>query len=87
MARLRVMVSTQEVTEPRRGSNTGAWRQTRIMRLLGHVLGHAGVARHGVGQAEHPPLVAPGEGDGGRLVPHGHAGQEGLVGQLALGHA
>ena len=56
-------------------------------RLLGHVLGHPGVAGHGVGQTEHPALVAPDEGDGGRLVPHGHAGQEGLVGQLALGHA
>ena len=31
MARLRVMVRTHEATEPRRGSNTGAWRQTLIM--------------------------------------------------------
>ena len=31
MARLRVMVRTQDVTEPRLGSNTGAWRHTRII--------------------------------------------------------
>ena len=31
MARLRVIVSTQDVTEPRRGSKTGAWRQTLII--------------------------------------------------------
>ena len=31
MARLRVIVRTHEVTEPRRGSKTGAWRQTRII--------------------------------------------------------
>ena len=29
MARFRVIVSTHEVTEPRRGSKTGAWRHTR----------------------------------------------------------
>ena len=31
MARLRVIVSTQDATEPRRGSNTGACRQTLVM--------------------------------------------------------
>ena len=31
MARLRVMVSTHEATDPRRGSKTGAWRQARTM--------------------------------------------------------
>ena len=31
MARLRAIVRTQEVTEPRLGSNTGAWRHTRII--------------------------------------------------------
>jgi hypothetical protein len=30
MVRLRVMVRTHDVTEPRRWSNTGAWRQTRM---------------------------------------------------------
>ena len=30
MVRFRVMVRTHEVTEPRRGSKTGAWRQTLI---------------------------------------------------------
>ena len=80
------MVSTHDATEPRLGSNTGAWRQTLDHRLLGHVLGHPGVTRHGIGQAEDPSLVAAGEGDRGRLLSHGHAGQEGLIGRFALGH-
>ena len=29
MARLRVIVRTHDVTDPLRGSKTGAWRQTR----------------------------------------------------------
>ena len=31
MVRLRVIVSTHDDTDPRLGSNTGAWRQTLII--------------------------------------------------------
>ena len=40
------MVSSQLTTLPRRGSKTPAWRHARRERLLGDVLGGAGVAQH-----------------------------------------
>jgi hypothetical protein len=49
-------------------------------RLLGHLLRNRRVIGHGVGQTEHPALVATHEDHRGRLVPHCHAGQQGLVG-------
>ena len=76
MVRFRVIVRTQDDTEPRRGSKTGAWRQTRIRASWATSSATPGVAGHGVGQTEDPALVAAHERHRRRLVADGHPGQE-----------
>jgi hypothetical protein len=86
MVRLRVMVRTHDVTEPRRWSNTGAWRQTRMSASWATSSATEASLVMELRQTEHPALVPAHERHGRRLVPHGHTGEERLVSRPAIDH-